>query len=94
VLHRIEPVRVAQAIDTTGAGDAFCGGFLAGYARTGDGIEAAMHGIVAAAFTVETVGIPAPGSIRREDAELRLTTYRHMLITQGLLATDTIRASA
>jgi len=88
------PAAAAQVADTTGAGDAFCGGFLAGYARTGDGIEAAMHGIVAAAFTVETVGIPAPGSIRREDAELRLTSYRDTLITQGRLATDTIRASA
>jgi len=30
-LHRIAPVQVAQVIDTTGAGDAWAGGFLYGY---------------------------------------------------------------
>jgi sugar/nucleoside kinase (ribokinase family) len=32
-LHRIEPVRVADVIDTNGAGDAWAAGFLYGYLR-------------------------------------------------------------
>ncbi|HEX2101657.1 MAG TPA: adenosine kinase [Candidatus Synoicihabitans sp.] len=32
-LHRIEPVTVANVVDTNGAGDAWAAGFLAGYVR-------------------------------------------------------------
>ena len=32
-LHRIEPVRVSDVIDTNGAGDAWASGFLYGYLR-------------------------------------------------------------
>ncbi|HLP08945.1 MAG TPA: adenosine kinase [Opitutaceae bacterium] len=32
-LHRVEPVRVPEVVDTNGAGDAFAAGFLAGYLR-------------------------------------------------------------
>lgn len=32
-LHRVEPVSVADAVDTNGAGDAWAAGFLAGYTR-------------------------------------------------------------
>jgi ribokinase len=70
------PSAAARVVDTTGAGDAFCGGFLAGYARTGDGIEAALHGIISASFTVETIGIPPPGTVRRQDVDDRLAAYR------------------
>jgi ribokinase len=47
------PVRV---VDPTGAGDAFCGGFLAGLVATGDPVRAAACGTVSASFAVETVG--------------------------------------
>ncbi|HEY0944759.1 MAG TPA: adenosine kinase [Opitutaceae bacterium] len=33
VLHRVEPVTVADVIDTNGAGDSWAAGFLAGYLR-------------------------------------------------------------
>jgi cytidine kinase len=45
-----------EAVDTTGAGDAFCGGFLVGLATTGDVTEAVIHGTVSASFVVETLG--------------------------------------
>lgn len=47
------PVRV---VDPSGAGDAFCGGFLAGYTRTYDPVQAAMHGNIAASLVVEGIG--------------------------------------
>ena len=43
----------AQIVDVTGAGDAFCGGFLAGYRRTYDPLLAVLHGNISASFTCE-----------------------------------------
>lgn len=47
------PPYPARLVDPTGAGDAFCGGFLAGYRRTYDPLQAALHGNVAASLVVE-----------------------------------------
>lgn len=43
-------------VDPTGAGDAFCGGFLAGLVATGDPVEAAVRGAVSASFVCQTRG--------------------------------------
>lgn len=40
-------------VNPIGAGDAFCGGFLAGYRRTYDPLEAALYGNISASFVVE-----------------------------------------
>lgn len=48
------PSAVREVRDPTGAGDAFCGGFLAGLVETGDVVEAAVRGSVSAALVVET----------------------------------------
>lgn len=50
------PSVVDDVVDPTGAGDAFCGGFLAGLVRTCDPVEAAVHGAVSASFICETRG--------------------------------------
>lgn len=50
------PAFPVSPVDTTGCGDAFCGGALVGYQRTGDAIQALLHGAVSASFCVETVG--------------------------------------
>ena len=50
------PALPVVAIDPTGAGDAFCGGFLAGLMRTGDAFAAACFGTVSASFAVEAFG--------------------------------------
>ncbi|MBI3240959.1 MAG: carbohydrate kinase family protein [Chloroflexi bacterium] len=42
--------------DVTGAGDAFCGGFVVGLADTGDPVEAALRGAVSASITLEGTG--------------------------------------
>jgi sugar/nucleoside kinase (ribokinase family) len=44
------PARFANPI---GAGDAFCGGFLAGYRRTYDPLEAVLYGNISASLVVE-----------------------------------------
>ncbi len=43
----------ARLANPHGAGDAFCGGFLAGYQRTYDPLEAVLHGNVAASIVIE-----------------------------------------
>lgn len=46
----------ANKIDPTGAGDAFCGGFLSGYAETLDPLQAALRGNISASFAIEGSG--------------------------------------
>lgn len=50
------PACPTRAPDPTGAGDAFCGGFLAGLLRTRDPVLAACCGAVSASFAVEGFG--------------------------------------
>ena len=47
------PAFPADAIELTGAGDAFCGGFLVGLGETGDLVKAACYGTVSASIIVE-----------------------------------------
>ncbi|TIH40967.1 carbohydrate kinase family protein [Subtercola vilae] len=48
-----------DAVDSTGAGDAFCGAFAATHVQTGDAIEAARAGAAAAAIAISGFGIDA-----------------------------------
>ena len=50
------PAYPARLANLTGAGDAFCGGFLAGYRRTFDPLMAVLHGSIAASITIEGSG--------------------------------------
>jgi sugar/nucleoside kinase (ribokinase family) len=50
------PSYPARLIDPTGAGDAFCGGFLAGYRRTYDPLQAVLHGNISSSLVVEGNG--------------------------------------
>lgn len=47
------PAYPAQVVDPTGAGDAFCGGFLAGYRATYHPMEAALYGNISASLVIE-----------------------------------------
>lgn len=47
------PAYPVQVSDPTGAGDAFCGGFLAGYRSSYDPLQAALAGNISAAMVVE-----------------------------------------
>ena len=50
------PPVAADTVDPTGAGDAFCGGFLAGLVQTRDPVQAAQCGAWAAARVVAAFG--------------------------------------
>jgi sugar/nucleoside kinase (ribokinase family) len=47
------PIKV---VDPTGVGDAFCGGFLAGYRKTFDPLEAVLYGNISASLVIEGQG--------------------------------------
>lgn len=63
------PVRV---VDTTGAGDAFCGGFMVGLEATGDPLRAAQWGAVSASFAIEDYGALHVLRADRNEADARL----------------------
>jgi sugar/nucleoside kinase (ribokinase family) len=50
------PIFPSETVDTTGAGDAYSGGFLEGIAETGNVLEAGIRGTVSASFAVEDWG--------------------------------------
>jgi sugar/nucleoside kinase (ribokinase family) len=50
------PAYPARMINPTGAGDAFCGGFLAGYRKTYDPLQALLYGNISASLVVEGNG--------------------------------------
>lgn len=50
------PAYPARVVDPTGAGDAFCGGFLAGYRQTYDPLEAVLFGNISASLVIEGSG--------------------------------------
>jgi cytidine kinase len=70
------PVVAVDTVDATGAGDAYCGGFLAGLVETGNPLEAALRGTVSASFAVQGHGAQAGMGATREEAERRLASLR------------------
>lgn len=50
------PAYPARVVDVTGAGDAFCGGFLVGLSETDDVFEAGLRGSVSASLAIEGAG--------------------------------------
>jgi adenosine kinase len=54
--YRIQPARPVKVVETTGAGDAWRGGFLAGIVKGFDLQTAGQMGATAASFAVEHVG--------------------------------------
>jgi sugar/nucleoside kinase (ribokinase family) len=70
------PAYPARVVDVTGAGDAYCGGFLVGLAHTGHPLEAALRGCVSASLVVEGLGAlyaldHAAGELERRLAAVR-----------------------
>jgi ribokinase len=70
------PALSVPVVDVTGAGDTFCGGFMARFAETGDPFEAAVCGTAAASFTIENYGAARLLDARREEAEARAQQLR------------------
>lgn len=67
------PVQIA---DPTGAGDAFCGGFLAGYQKTYDPLQATLYGNVSASLKIEGCGAFYPLDVLPGLAEARLEAVK------------------
>lgn len=70
------PIVPVEVRDVTGAGDAYCGGFIAGMLATGDPVEAALYGTVSASYAVESQGAVSVPSPSRDDATRRLDALR------------------
>jgi ribokinase len=73
------PIYPVTAKDPTGAGDAYCGGFLAGYLETADAFEAALRATVSASFVIEEFDARYALRFTRQDAENRLSTLRDLV---------------
>lgn len=65
--------------DPTGAGDAYCGGFLAGYLETGDVLQAALMATVSSSIVIEEFDVRYVFRFGRKDALERLKTLRSMV---------------
>ena len=78
--HRWEtPAYPARLADPTGAGDAFCGGYLAGYQKNFDPLEAALYGSVSASLSIEGSGPFYPLDVLPGLAEARLHAVRELV---------------
>lgn len=55
--YAVPPLSVDAIVDQTGAGNAYCGSFIVGWARRQNLIQAGCYAAAAASFTLETVGI-------------------------------------
>jgi len=70
------PTRLA---DPTGVGNAFCGGFLAGYCKNYDPLEGVLYGNVSASLKLEGSGAFYPLDVLPGLAEARLNALRDMV---------------
>lgn len=75
----IKPAKPKNVSDPTGAGDAFRGGFLAGYLKGYDLMVAGQMGAVAAVYTVEKYGTVTHHYTKDEFAKRYLANYNEPL---------------
>ena len=68
-----------EVVDPTGAGNAFLGGYIAGWLREGDVREALCYGAVAASFALEQIGLPRSEDVSGEVGERRMEEFRQQL---------------
>lgn len=66
------PAYPARVVDTTGAGDAYCGGFLAGLIAGRPLAECAAMGTVSASYVVEAYGALETERLGRAERDARL----------------------
>lgn len=76
----IKPAKPHNTSDPTGAGDAYRGGFLAGYLRKFDLVTCGQMGSVAAVYTVETYGTQTHTFSKKEFAKRYEENFQSKLI--------------
>ena len=72
------PAYPSRVADPTGAGDAFCGGFLAGFQKTNNPLQAVLYGNVSASLKVEGSGPFYPLDVMPGLADARLHALKEM----------------
>lgn len=77
------PAYPSDVADTTGAGDAFCGGVLAGLRRGESFVDAATMGTVSASYIVETFGALNSGPIDSGERDQRFREVKEGVSTAG-----------
>ncbi|HVN53821.1 MAG TPA: carbohydrate kinase family protein [Anaerolineaceae bacterium] len=75
----IVPAYPARLVDPTGTGDAFCGGFLAGFRTTYLPLEAVLYGNISASFTLEGTGVFYTMDAYPPLAKLRISSLRNLI---------------
>ena len=70
------PIFPVEVVDPTGAGDAFCGGFMAGFCESGSLLEAGLYGTVSASFAIQDFGSFHLLDVNKKDALKRLDYVR------------------
>ncbi len=85
------PAQAARVVDSTGAGDAYCGGFIAGWLATRQIEVAAACGTVAAGETIGSFGAFLPGA--EPTSEERLARLAALLGDAGFDGFDSARAA-
>ncbi len=78
------PALPVPVVDAVGAGNAYCGAFLTGWAETGDLLEAGLRGAAAASLIIETFGVPPVTPAACQLARLRLAALRPLARTAQL----------
>lgn len=73
------PAYPTKVVDATGAGDAYCGGFMAMVAKSGDLVQAGLAGAVSASFAIEDFGLTHMFALDRKEAQARLVTLKKQL---------------
>jgi ribokinase len=71
------PAYPVKVVDVTGAGDAYCGGFMVGLEETGDPVLACCYGSVSASFVLQGFGPLYALRHSREEAERRVDQLRN-----------------
>ncbi|MCL4559399.1 MAG: carbohydrate kinase family protein [Chloroflexi bacterium] len=75
----IVPAYPVNVYDPTGAGDAFCGGFLAGWRNTYDPLQACLQGNISASLVVESSGVFYPCDTLPGLAQVRVQALKQMV---------------
>jgi ribokinase len=71
------PAGDRRVVDVTGAGDAFCGGFMVGLAQTTDALQAAQMGLVSASRIIEGYGALYGLRLKQEESVARLNSVKN-----------------